>query len=67
MKAVTAASAKAAATAHFAPDKLLVLVVGNVDEILKGHPDYPDLKLEMFGTLTRVPLRDPMTMQPMKN
>jgi len=66
MRAVTAADVKAAATAHLAPEKLIVLVVGNVDEILKGHPDYPDLKLDMFGKLNRVPLRDPMTLKPLE-
>lgn len=65
MRAVTAADVKAAASARLAPEKLVVLVVGNVAEILKGHPDYPDLKLDMFGKLNRVPLRDPMTLQPM--
>jgi zinc protease len=64
--AVTAGSAKAAAAAHLTPDKLVVLVVGNIDEILKGHPDYPSLKLDMFGKLTRVPLRDPMTLKPLE-
>jgi zinc protease len=66
IRAVTADSAKAAAAAHLSPEKLVVLVVGNVDEILKGHPDYPSLKLDMFGTLTRVPLRDPMTLKPLE-
>jgi zinc protease len=63
MRAVTTADVKAAAAAHLAPEKLVVLVVGNVDEILKGHPDYPDLKLDMFGALKRLPLRDPMTLK----
>ena len=61
----TAADVKAAAAAHITPDQLIILVVGNVDEILKGHPDHPDLKFDMFGKLNRVPLRDPMTLQPL--
>jgi hypothetical protein len=42
-----------------------VLVVGNVEEILKGHPDHPEAKLEALGTFVRVPLRDPLTLEPM--
>jgi len=66
MRAVTADSVRAAATAHYAPDKLIVLVVGPVDEVLKGHPDHPEARLETFGPFTRVPLRDPMTLQPLE-
>jgi len=66
MRAVTAESAKAAAAAHYDPANLVVLVVGPVDEILKGHPDHPESKLEAFGTFTRLPLRDPMTLRPVE-
>jgi zinc protease len=66
IKAVTADGVRAAATAHYHPDKLIVLVVGPVDEILKGHPDHPDAKLDMFGSVTRLPLRDPMTLKPLE-
>jgi hypothetical protein len=40
--------------------------VGNAEEILKGHPDHPDAKLEAFGKITYVPLRDPLTLEPLK-
>jgi predicted Zn-dependent peptidase len=66
MKAVTAESVRAAAAAHYHPDRLVVLVVGPVDEILKGHPDHPNTKLDVFGSFTRLPLRDPMTLAPIK-
>ena len=66
MRAVTVESVRAAAAAHYAPDRLIVLVVGPVDEILKGHPDHPETKLDMFGTFTRLPLRDPMTLKPLE-
>jgi predicted Zn-dependent peptidase len=66
MKAVTADSVRAAAAAHYDPAKLIVLVVGPVDEVLKGHPDHPGAKLEAFGSFTRLPLRDPMTLAPLK-
>ena len=64
MGAVTAASTEAAAKAHVRPDQLIVLVVGNVDEILKGHPDHPTAKFESFGPIVRLPLLDPLTLKP---
>jgi hypothetical protein len=38
--------------------------VGNVEEILKGHPDHPEASFQNFGEVTRIPLRDPMTLEP---
>jgi len=64
MAEVTALSAQAAAKAHITPDRLIILVVGNVDEILKGHPDHPNARLEKLGPLVRLPLRDPLTLKP---
>jgi predicted Zn-dependent peptidase len=62
---VTAQSAEAAARAHIHPDRLIMLVVGNVDEILKGHPDHPDARFDKLGPLVRLPLRDPLTLKPL--
>ena len=67
MAEVTASSAQAAAKAHITPDRLIILVVGNVDEILKGHPDHPEVKFESFGPLVRLPLRDPLTLKPVSD
>jgi zinc protease len=67
MGEVTAASTQAAASAHINPDQLIILVVGNVDEILKGHPDHPGARFESFGPLVRLPLRDPLTLKPMSD
>jgi zinc protease len=62
---VSAEAARAAAVRHIRPDELLVLVVGNVEEILRGDSDHPDASFERFGELIRVPLRDPMTLRPL--
>ncbi len=45
------------------PDKMIVLVVGNIEEIMAGHPEH-DARLTNFGEIHKVPLRDPMTMEP---
>jgi hypothetical protein len=66
VRAVDAPAAQVAAKKHIHPDRLVVLVVGNVEEILKGHPDHPDIKLESLGKLVRLPLRDPMTLEPLQ-
>jgi predicted Zn-dependent peptidase len=46
------------------PDKMVVLVVGNIDDIKAGHPDH-DASISAFGEITELPLRDPMTLEPM--
>ena len=44
-----------------------ILVVGNKEEILKGHPDHPvNVKSLTSGSLKDVPLRDPYTLEPLK-
>jgi len=43
---------------------VIILVVGNRDEIMKGHQDYP-AKLTDFGQIHRIPLRDPLTLKPL--
>jgi len=63
---VTLESAKAAAQKYIDPDKFIILVVGNSEEILKGHPDFPDISFEKMGKVVRLPLRDPMTLEPLQ-
>ena len=51
---------------YLTPDKLVILVVGQKDQILLGFPDHPVKLTELVkGPLKDVPLRDPLTMQPL--
>ena len=64
MAAVTAPAVGAAAAAHIRPGEYIVLVVGNVAEILKGDADHPEARLDRLGPLVRVQARDPLTLHP---
>ena len=45
------------------PDEMIVLVVGNIAEITEGHPDH-EASFTDFGEIRELPLRDPMTLEP---
>ncbi len=64
VRSVTADQVQSAAARHLHPDQMVILVVGNLDEIMAGHPDHPE-KLSDFGEIHRLPLRDPMTLEPL--
>jgi len=65
--AVTKADVKRVAKKYLDPAKVVILITGNKQEILKGHPDHP-IKLQTLskGPLTDLPLRDPFTLKPLK-
>ena len=64
VKRVTVEQVQTAAERHLHPDRMVILVVGNLDEIMAPHPDHPE-KLSDFGEVHHLPLRDPMTLEPL--
>lgn len=65
VRAVTIDDVQRVAQKYLQPEKLVVLVVGNIDEITKGNPDRPQhslLKIAKDGQIRRIPLPDPLTM-----
>jgi zinc protease len=64
--AVDADTVLRVAQKYLMPEKLAILAVGNVKEVLAGDADHADLKFEKFdgdGKIDRIPLPDPLTMK----
>jgi predicted Zn-dependent peptidase len=65
--AVTKDDVLRVAQKHLTPDRVAILVVGQKGEILLGHPDHAVKLTDLAGSrLVDVPLRDPLTMQPLR-
>lgn len=66
VRAVTKAGIERTAKRLLKPDRTVILIVGQRDEILLGHPDHP-ARLQDFdgGKLIDWPLRDPLTLEPL--
>ena len=67
IEAVDIAAVQRVAKRWLKLDQVIILVVGQKEEILKGHPDHP-VKLDDFvkRRVTELPMRDPLTMKPLK-
>ena len=66
-EAVDIADVQRVAKSRLKLEQLIILIVGKKEEILKGHPDYPVKLVDLAkGEVVELPMRDPLTMRPLK-
>ena len=65
IRSVTVEDVQRVAQKYLHPDRLVILAVGNVDDILKGNPDEPEFSFRNLTNreIVRIPLPDPLTME----
>ncbi|MFG0275478.1 MAG: M16 family metallopeptidase [Phycisphaerales bacterium] len=66
VRAVTLEDVRRVAQEHLHPDRAVILVVGDWNEIAPGDLE-GRATMAQFGEPTELPLRDPLTMEPMGN
>ena len=65
---VTKADVQKVAQRFVKLDRAVILLVGKKEDILKGHPDHKAKVSDLSkGPIVDVPLRDPLTLKPIKN
>jgi predicted Zn-dependent peptidase len=65
IRALTPADIQRVAQKYLHPDQMVILAVGNADDMLKGNPDKPQFSLTKLAggrEIVRIPLPDPLTM-----
>lgn len=65
VRAVTADDVLRVAKAHLDPSAFVILAVGNVDAMLAGEADHPEVSFERLAAgrpMTRIPLPDPVSL-----
>jgi Zn-dependent M16 (insulinase) family peptidase len=65
VRAITVDEIQRVAQKYLTPDKLVILAVGNADDMLKGNPDKPQYSFDAIrkgAPIVRIPLPDPNTM-----
>ncbi len=64
LKKVTPEDVMRVAKKYLHPDQMVIVAVGDMDTILQGgHDKDPDLRMEQFGNITKLGVRDPDTLK----